>query len=44
MCEFRRDQSNRRYFYSNTLGVLESIQPTLGVGLVWWVGQKPGVW
>jgi hypothetical protein len=42
--EFRRDQSNRRYFYSNTLGVLESIQPTLGVGLVWWVGQKPGVW
>jgi hypothetical protein len=42
--EFRRDQSNRHYFLSPTLGVLESSQQTIGVGLVWWFGQKQGVW
>jgi hypothetical protein len=42
--EFRRDQSNQHYFLSNTLGVLESSQQTIGVGLVWWFGQKQGVW
>ncbi len=42
--EFRRDLSNQRYFLSNTLGVLESSQQTIGVGLVWWFGQKQGVW
>jgi hypothetical protein len=42
--EFRRDQSNQHYFLSNTLGVLESSQQTVGVGLVWWFGQKQGVW
>lgn len=42
--EFRRDQSNRHYFLSDTLGVLESSQQTVGLGLVWWFGQKQGVW
>jgi hypothetical protein len=42
--EFRRDQSNRPYFLGHTLGLLESSQPTIGVGLVWWLGQKQGAW
>lgn len=42
--EFRRDQSNQRYFWSSTLGLLETTQPTLGFGLVWWLGQKAGPW
>jgi hypothetical protein len=42
--ELRRDLSNQHYFLSDTLGVLESAQPTIGVGLVWWFGQKDGVW
>ncbi len=42
--EFRRDQSNRLYFLGNTLGILESSQPTIGMGLVWWFGQKQGAW
>jgi hypothetical protein len=42
--ELRRDQSNRHYFLSDTLGVLEAVQPTIGFGLVWWFGQKEGVW
>jgi hypothetical protein len=42
--EFRRDQSNEHYFLSNTLGVLESSQQTIGLGLVWWFGQKTGTW
>jgi hypothetical protein len=42
--EFRRDQSNQHYFLSNTLGVLESSQQTIGLGLVWWFGQKQGAW
>jgi hypothetical protein len=42
--EFRRDQSNQHYFLSNTLGVLELAQPTIGFGAVWWFGQKEGAW
>jgi hypothetical protein len=42
--EFRRDQSNQRYFTGHTLGFLEAAQPTITVGLVWWIGQKEGVW
>lgn len=42
--EIRRDQSNQHYFLSDTLGVLESSQQTVGLGLVWWFGQKEGVW
>jgi hypothetical protein len=42
--EFRRDQSNQHYFLSSALGVLESAQPTIGFGAVWWIGQKEGAW
>ena len=42
--EYRRDQSNQRFFLSNTLGVLDTSQPTFTLGLVWWVGQKEGTW
>ena len=43
-CEFRRDQSNQHYFLSNSLGVLQSAQPTIGFGAIWWFGQKKGAW
>jgi hypothetical protein len=42
--EYRRDQSNQHYFLGSSLGVLESSQPTVGLGLVWWFGQKEGAW
>ena len=42
--EFRRDQSNQHYFLGSSLGVLEASQPTIGFGLVWWMGQKEGAW
>jgi hypothetical protein len=42
--EFRRDASNQHYFLSSTLGVLQSAQPTIGFGAVWWFGQKKGAW
>jgi hypothetical protein len=42
--EFRRDESNQHYFLSNTLGVLQLAQPTIGFGAVWWFGQKDGAW
>ncbi len=44
MGELRRDQSDKRYFLGDSLGVLERAQPTIGLGLVWWVGQKKGAW
>jgi hypothetical protein len=42
--EFRRDESNQHYFLSNTLGVLQLAQPTIGFGAVWWFGKKEGAW
>jgi hypothetical protein len=42
--EFRRDQSNQPYFLGHLLGDLQTSQPTIGLGLVWWFGQKPGTW
>ena len=42
--EFRRDHSNQPYFLTHSLGTLETSQPTIGVGLVWWFGQKQGAW
>jgi Putative beta-barrel porin-2, OmpL-like. bbp2 len=42
--ELRRDQSNIRYFPGHSLGFLENAQPTIGLGLVWWFGQKQGTW
>jgi Putative beta-barrel porin-2, OmpL-like. bbp2 len=42
--EFRHDQSNQHYFLGSSLGVFEASQPTIGLGLTWWFGQKEGVW
>jgi hypothetical protein len=42
--EFRRDQSNQHYFLGHSLGELETAQTTIGLGLVWWFGQKAGAW
>ncbi len=42
--EWRRDQSNHAYFYTDTLGVLAKHQTTATVGLIWWFGPKPGAW
>jgi hypothetical protein len=42
--EFRRDASNKPYFLSSSLGLLEQSQPTIGLGAVWWFGQKEGAW
>ena len=42
--EFRRDAAGNPYFLSDTLGVLRTHQDTYTVGLVWWLGRKPGTW
>jgi hypothetical protein len=42
--EYRRDWSNVPFFLTNKPGVLSSDQPTLTVGMVWWVGGKTGAW
>jgi Putative beta-barrel porin-2, OmpL-like. bbp2 len=42
--EWRRDLSNRPYFLTNLLYQYALHQDTLGVGLVWWIGQKKGAW
>jgi Putative beta-barrel porin-2, OmpL-like. bbp2 len=42
--EFRRDWSNMPFFLTNKPGVLSPSQPTLTVGMVWWVGGKQGAW
>ncbi|WP_158943135.1 porin [Granulicella sp. S190] len=42
--EYRRDWSNVPFFLTNKPGVLSADQPTLTVGMVWWVGGKQGPW
>jgi Putative beta-barrel porin-2, OmpL-like. bbp2 len=42
--EYRRDWSNVPFFLTNKPGVLSASQPTLTLGLVWWVGGKQGAW
>jgi len=42
--EYRRDWSNVPFFLTNKPGVLSPDQPTLTLGLVWWVGGKQGPW
>jgi hypothetical protein len=42
--EYRRDWSNVPFFLTNKPGVLSPNQPTLTVGMVWWVGSKQGAW
>jgi hypothetical protein len=42
--EYRRDWTNVPFFLTNKPGVLAGSQPTLTVGMVWWVGGKQGAW
>jgi hypothetical protein len=42
--EWRRDFSNRPYFYSDTVNVFKKDQNTATVGLIWWFGRKEGSW
>jgi hypothetical protein len=42
--EWRRDSSNRPYFYTDTLGITKKDQNTATIGLVWWLGSKQGAW
>ena len=42
--EFRHDLSDRPYFFKSNYGILEPQQSTIGFGLVWWFGDKPGPW
>lgn len=42
--EWRRDFSNRPYFFTDTLGILDREQNTATLGLIWWVGGKQGGW
>lgn len=42
--EWRRDFSNRPYFFTDMLGRLAKQQDTATLGLVWWIGGKQGSW
>jgi hypothetical protein len=42
--EWRRDFSNHPYFLTSELGRLKKEQNTIGVGLIWWFGEKKGAW
>ena len=42
--EFRRDHSSQPFFLGPKLGILQTAQPTIGIGAVWWLGQKQGAW
>ena len=42
--EYRRDESNQPYFLGHLLGDLQTSQPTIALGVVWWFGQKEGAW
>ncbi|MBV9406195.1 MAG: outer membrane beta-barrel protein [Acidobacteriaceae bacterium] len=44
MGEWRRDFSNRPYFYTNLLGILKGQQNTATMGFLWWFGGKQGSW
>jgi hypothetical protein len=44
MSEWRRDFSNRPYFYTSLLGVLKGEQNTATLGFLWWFGGKEGSW
>jgi hypothetical protein len=42
--EWRRDFSNRPYFYTDTPGLLSKEQTTATLGVIWWFGTKQGAW
>lgn len=42
--EYRRDQSDRRFFPTSTAGRLSKDQNTALMALLWWFGGKTGAW
>jgi len=42
--EWRRDFSNQPFFLSDTPGILKRRQNTATLGMIWWFGQKGGLW
>lgn len=42
--EWRRDFSNQPFFLTDVPGKLKKEQNTATLGLIWWFGQKQGVW
>lgn len=42
--EFRRDFSDRPFFFTNNPAILARSQNTATVGLIWWFGGKQGSW
>ncbi len=42
--EWRRDYSDRPFFFSRTPGLLRNQQNTATLGLLWWFGSKQGSW
>ena len=42
--EYRRDWSNRPYFFTSNPAVLSGNQNTATLGIVWWYGGKQGSW
>jgi hypothetical protein len=42
--EWRRDFSNRPFFFTDRLGIRSNHQTTAGMGLVWWWGNKEEAW
>jgi len=42
--EVRRDRSDVAFFLTDVPGVRDPSQTTFTVGLVWWIGNKDGVW
>ena len=42
--EVRRDRSDVAFFLTDAPGVRDPSQRTFTVGLVWWIGNKDGVW
>lgn len=42
--EWRRDFSNRPFFFTRNPDVLKREQNTATLGLIWWFGRKEGAW
>ena len=42
--EYRRDYSNRPFFFTETSGVLKKEQNTATLGMIWWFGGKRESW
>jgi len=42
--EWRRDGSNKPFFFGQTVDERKTSQTTATLGLIWWWGTKQGVW